>query len=429
MYISHLALDDFRSYRHDVIEFRSGTTVIIGPNGQGKTNLIEAISYLAHLSSHRVAADTALVRFPAPGEDEPVGAVVRAKAHVNDRERIVELEIIRGRANRARLNRNPVRPRQILGQIKVVLFAPEDLNIVKGDPSDRRRFLDEIGVQMWPTYAAVKSDLDRVLRQRGALLKQLGKDRRSGRTVDLTGLSIWNDQLVEYSRQIVSYRKRIVEALTQPANRLHDIVSEGARDLMIRYENSMEIVDVVGTDDVSAVAVSDPARYDTIMSQVLESVQNQEIQRGVNLIGPHRDDLGLWLDQMPVKGYASHGESWSVALALKLASFEVLTTDIQRGRNSRERPILILDDVFAELDENRRCALVSIMSEAEQVLITAAVEDDVPADLCADRIRIERDEVTGSQCVGVEYASKSEDADMSNVSSGNNPTKGVDIID
>lgn len=428
MYISHLALDDFRSYRHDVIEFRRGTTVIVGPNGQGKTNLIEAISYLAHLSSHRVAADTALVRFPAPGEAEPAGAVVRAKAHVFDRERIVELEIIRGRANRARLNRNPVRPRQILGQIRVVLFAPEDLNIVKGDPSDRRRFLDEIGVQMWPAYAAVKSDLDRVLRQRAALLKQLGKDRRSGRPVDLTGLSIWNEQLVDCSSQIVSYRKRILDALTQPANRLHHIVAEGARDLAIRYENSLEPVDLVDQGDISALAVDDRTRYIEAMQRALASVQNQEIQRGVNLIGPHRDDLGLWLDQMPVKGYASHGESWSVALALKLASFEVLTTDNQRGRHSRERPILILDDVFAELDENRRRALVSIMTEAEQVLITAAVEDDVPADLHADRIRIERDDTKGSTCVSVEHADHSDD-EAPVASSGADPKKEVDSVD
>ncbi|MDO5728416.1 MAG: DNA replication/repair protein RecF [Actinomycetaceae bacterium] len=420
MYISHLALDDFRSYIHDVIEFRRGVTVILGPNGQGKTNLIEAVNYLAHLSSHRVAADTALVRFPLPGDVAPAGAVIRAKVHAGDRERIVELEIVRGRANRARLNRNPIRPREILGQVKVVLFAPEDLNIVKGDPSDRRRFLDDMGIQMWPTYGVVKSDLDRILRQRAALLKQLGKDRRSGRPVDLAGLSIWNDQLIDASTQIVAYRQRLLDDLVEPANEMHHIVSEGARELTIAYENSLTQVDEIDAQTVSSLSATDPQRYSEMMKHALDTVCDQEINRGVNLVGPHRDDLGLWLDGMPVKGYASHGESWSVALSLKLGAFEVLSTDTHRARDGRERPILILDDVFAELDEYRRRALVRVMEKAEQVLITAAAQTDVPHALVTDIVKIERDGHAGSRCISAIRAS---DDNTGLPPSADNPTQ------
>lgn len=398
MFISHLALDDFRSYVHEVIEFQPGVTVILGANGQGKTNLVEAIAYLARFSSHRVAADTALVRFSQTDEEAPVGAVIRAKIHTAARERILELEIIKGRANRARLNRAQVRPRELLGEIKVVIFAPEDLTLVKGDPSDRRRFLDEMAIQMWPAYAAAKSDLDKILRQRGALLKQLGKDQRAGRSIDLSGLSIWDDQLVTCSTQVVHYRQILVNELASPLREIHDTVSAGSRQLAIQYDNSISTVDGIDASNVSSFAVDSFDRYENTMRTALAEVQESEIQRGVNLVGPHRDDLAMWLDDMPVKGYASHGESWSVALALKLASFDILTTHSERGGRKKETPILILDDVFSELDECRRQAVLHTMENAEQVIITAAVGTDLPANLEADVIRIDLTEC-GSRVV------------------------------
>lgn len=415
MFISHLALDDFRSYIHEVIKFQPGVTVILGANGQGKTNLVEAIGYLARFSSHRVAADTALVRFPHGNEQAPVGAVVRAKLHTATRERILELEIIKGRANRARLNRTQVRPRDLLGEIKVVIFAPEDLTLVKGDPSDRRRFLDEMAVQMWPAYAAIKSDLDKILRQRGALLKQLGKDRRAGRSIDLTGLSIWNDQLVTCSTQVVHHRMLLVNALSSPLKKIHDTVSSGARHLSIAYENSVNVVDEIDINDIGVAAVDDLHAYEETMRRALAAVEDSEIQRGVNLVGPHRDDLAMWLDNMPVKGYASHGESWSVALALKLASFDMLTAHSERVGRDRETPILILDDVFSELDEHRRQAVLRTMESAEQVIITAAVGTDLPQNLEANTIEIELTD-DGSQIVERELkSSKPENSEVDNI--------------
>lgn len=398
MYVSHLALDDFRSYRHQVIEFEPGTTVLLGPNGQGKTNLVEAIGYLASFSSHRVAADTALVRFPAPGEEPPAGAVIRAKVKTGDRDRILELEIIRGRANRARLNRTQVPPRELLGNLKAVVFAPEDLDLVKGDPAGRRRFLDEIAQQMWPVYAAIKSDFDRVSRQRSALLKQMRKDRRAGRHVDFTGLSIWNDQFVPLARQILAYRLRLVDLLRQPVKDAHDIVADQARDLELAYEHSLQEVDGIDIEGVARLSLDDPDAYEVALRTGLDLVAESEIARGVNLIGPHRDELAMTLDRMPVKGYSSHGESWSVALALRLGSFEALIEEPRFEGDEPQTPVLILDDVFSELDGNRREAVLDTITKAEQVFITAAVGTDLPESLDARTILVKLDKDLGTVC-------------------------------
>ncbi|MDO5049010.1 MAG: DNA replication/repair protein RecF [Actinomycetaceae bacterium] len=402
MYVSHLALDDFRSYKHQVIEFEPGITVLLGPNGQGKTNLVEAIAYLANFSSHRVAADTALVRFPSPEEEPAAGAVIRAKVNAGHRDRILELEIIRGRANRARLNRNQVRPRDLLGIVKAVVFAPEDLDLVKGDPAGRRRFLDEIAQQMWPVYGALKSDFDKVSRQRAALLKQMGKDRRSGRSVDFTGLTIWNDQYVPLSRQLLAYRLKLVDMLQSPVKAAHDIVADQARDLQIAYEHSLQEVDGIDIPDVARLALEDPNAYEQALRAGLDAVVDSEIARGVNLIGPHRDELAMTLDRMPVKGYASHGESWSVALALRLGSFETLIEEPRFEGDEPQTPILILDDVFSELDGMRRKAVLDTIMKAQQVFITVAVGTDLPEGLHARTILVRLDETEGTVCSPVD---------------------------
>ncbi|MDO5033816.1 MAG: DNA replication/repair protein RecF [Actinomycetaceae bacterium] len=396
MYVSHLALDDFRSYRQQVVEFRPGTTVLLGPNGQGKTNLVEAIAYLASFSSHRVAADTALVRFAKPGEEQPAGAVVRAKVHLGGRDRVLELEIIKGRANRAKLNRAPVRPTELLGIVKVVIFAPEDLDLVKGDPAGRRRFMDEIAGQMWPVFTAIKSDFDKVSRQRAALLKQMGKDRRAGRSLDFTGLQIWNDQYVPLARSILAYRLKVLDSLYAPVRAAHEVVSEQARELDLSYSHSLETIDEIDKQDLARLSITDPALYEQELLRGLDEVLDQEIARGVNLLGPHRDDLLLTLDSMPVKGYASHGESWSVALSLRLGSFDALIGEPDLNGVS-ETPILILDDVFSELDGRRREAVLRTIEKAEQVFITAAVGTDLPAELDAEVLDVRLDKVSGTE--------------------------------
>ena len=368
MRVSHVALDDFRSYRHAVVEFAPGTTVLLGSNGQGKTNLVEAVSYLSAFSSHRVSAEQALVRLPlSPDEPQPGGAVVRVRlVTAGERETVIELEIVRGKANRAKVNRTQVRPREVLGLLKSVVFSPEDLQIVRGDPQVRRQFLDDLLIQQHPLIAQVKTDFDKVARQRAALMKSAQAQLRRGFTPDFSTVEVWDDTFAQLSAQLSLARVGLVEELRGPAAHAYEEIGGSPRKLDIEFLASQGNCPVGG--DVATIAGE--------LKEILASSRMKEAERGVNLFGAHRDDLKLTLGGMPVKGYASHGETWSVALSLRLGSFELLSRD-------GDTPILILDDVFAELDSSRRAGLTRMITEAEQVLITAAVADDVPQELHA----------------------------------------------
>ena len=368
MPVSHVALDDFRSYRHAVVEFAPGTTVLLGSNGQGKTNLVEAVSYLSAFSSHRVSAEQALVRLPlSPDEPQPGGAVVRVRlVTAGERETVIELEIVRGKANRAKVNRTQVRPREVLGLLKSVVFSPEDLQIVRGDPQVRRQFLDDLLIQQHPLIAQVKSDFDKVARQRAALMKSAQAQLRRGFTPDFSTVEVWDDTFAQLSAQLSLARVGLVEELRGPAAHAYEEIGGSPRKLDIEFLASQGNCPVDG--DVATIAGE--------LKEILASSRMKEAERGVNLFGAHRDDLKLTLGGMPVKGYASHGETWSVALSLRLGAFELLSRD-------GDTPILILDDVFAELDSSRRAGLTRMITEAEQVLITAAVADDVPQELHA----------------------------------------------
>ena len=368
MRVSHVALDDFRSYRHAVVEFAPGTTVLLGSNGQGKTNLVEAVSYLSAFSSHRVSAEQALVRLPlSPDEPQPGGAVVRVRlVTAGERETVIELEIVRGKANRAKVNRTQVRPREVLGLLKSVVFSPEDLQIVRGDPQVRRQFLDDLLIQQHPLIAQVKTDFDKVARQRAALMKSAQSQLRRGFTPDFSTVEVWDDTFAQLSAQLSLARVGLVEELRGPAAHAYEEIGGSPRKLDIEFLASQGNCPVDG--DVATIAGE--------LKEILASSRMKEAERGVNLFGAHRDDLKLTLGGMPVKGYASHGETWSVALSLRLGAFELLSRD-------GDTPILILDDVFAELDSSRRAGLTRMITEAEQVLITAAVADDVPQELHA----------------------------------------------
>ena len=368
MRVSHVALDDFRSYRHAVVEFAPGTTVLLGSNGQGKTNLVEAVSYLSAFSSHRVSAEQALVRLPlSPDEAQPGGAVVRVRlVTAGERETVIELEIVRGKANRAKVNRTQVRPREVLGLLKSVVFSPEDLQIVRGDPQVRRQFLDDLLIQQHPLIAQVKSDFDKVARQRAALMKSAQSQLRRGFTPDFSTVEVWDDTFAQLSAQLSLARVGLVEELRGPAAHAYEEIGGSPRKLDIEFLASQGNCPVGG--DLATIAAE--------LKEILASSRIKEAERGVNLFGAHRDDLKLTLGGMPVKGYASHGETWSVALSLRLGAFELLSRD-------GDTPILILDDVFAELDSSRRAGLTRMITEAEQVLITAAVADDVPQELHA----------------------------------------------
>ena len=368
MRVSHVALDDFRSYRHAVVEFAPGTTVLLGSNGQGKTNLVEAVSYLSAFSSHRVSAEQALVRLPlSPDEAQPGGAVVRVRlVTAGERETVIELEIVRGKANRAKVNRTQVRPREVLGLLKSVVFSPEDLQIVRGDPQVRRQFLDDLLIQQHPLIAQVKSDFDKVARQRAALMKSAQSQLRRGFTPDFSTVEVWDDTFAQLSAQLSLARVGLVEELRGPAAHAYEEIGGSPRKLDIEFLASQGNCPIGG--DLATIAGE--------LKEILASSRMKEAERGVNLFGAHRDDLKLTLGGMPVKGYASHGETWSVALSLRLGAFELLSRD-------GDTPILILDDVFAELDSSRRAGLTRMITEAEQVLITAAVADDVPQELHA----------------------------------------------
>lgn len=368
MRVSHVALDDFRSYRHAVVEFAPGTTVLLGSNGQGKTNLVEAVSYLSAFSSHRVSAEQALVRLPlSPDEPQPGGAVIRVRlVTAGERETVIELEIVRGKANRAKVNRTQVRPREVLGLLKSVVFSPEDLQIVRGDPQVRRQFLDDLLIQQHPLIAQVKNDFDKVARQRAALMKSAQSQLRRGFTPDFSTVEVWDDTFAQLSAQLSLARVGLVDELRGPAAHAYEEIGGSPRKLDIEFLASQGNCPVGG--DLATIAGE--------LKEILASARMKEAERGVNLFGAHRDDLKLTLGGMPVKGYASHGETWSVALSLRLGAFELLSRD-------GDTPILILDDVFAELDSSRRAGLTRMITGAEQVLITAAVADDVPQELHA----------------------------------------------
>lgn len=416
MRVMHLSLSDFRNYRSAEVGFSPGLNLIIGRNGQGKTNLVEAIGYFAALRSHRVANDAAMIR---AGADT---AVARMRVAVNDREASLEIELNRSGPNRAQVNRNQVRPRELMRWFSTVLFAPEDLMIARGEPSLRRRFLDDAIVARNPAMISVLSDYERVVRQRTSLLKSA---RASGvrSALDAT-LDIWDRQLVELGSRIMFERRALVARLLRP-------LSEGYGRLIDQdHAPGLSLVETVGAADrdVSRETAEDPSSHAesaSVSRETIESdfraalgvVRQQELERGSTLVGPHRDDLSFALNGLPVKGYASHGESWSFVLALRLALAALLREESAAGD-----PVIILDDVFAELDNGRRQRLMAAVGDYEQVIVTAAVEEDVPTGPGWNIVRIAggavvSDEDSGAGDVGAVNAGAA-DADPRHPDSG-----------
>jgi DNA replication and repair protein RecF len=374
LHVSHLSLVDFRSYAGLELEFEPGVCVLVGPNGHGKTNVVEAVGYLATHGSHRVAQDQPLVRIGAQS------AVIRAAVHHEDRSVLLELEINPGKSNRARVNRNAVtKTRDALGYLRTVLFAPEDLALVKGDPAHRRQFLDELLVARTPRLAAVRADYERALKQRNALLRSAAQMRRANRgaAVDMSTLDLWDGHLASAGAHLLAARLELVEALNPLVGKGYGTIA-GRDSAILEYRASFELSTTRGTP------VDESALHDALIAALIAG-RKEEIERGMTLVGPHRDELALLLDHghgpVPAKAYASHGESWSFALSAKLAAFELL-------RAEAIEPVLILDDVFAELDSSRRAQLAQVAASAQQVLITAAVDEDVPESLSGMRYRV-----------------------------------------
>jgi DNA replication and repair protein RecF len=373
MYVRQLGLVDFRSYAEAEVDLGPGVSAFVGPNGQGKTNLVEAVGFLATQRSHRVAADQALVRHGA------ARALLRSVLRRGEREVRLEVEINPGTANRARVNKAPVnRTRDALGILRAVVFAPEDIAIVKGDPAERRRFLDDLLVAQRPRLAGTRSDYDRILKQRNTLLKSASTRYRGQADAATVGtLDVWDRHLADAGADLVAARLRLVGALQPHVAARYRRVSEtvekagGGNDVTVTYVSSGG----ADLEDLSRDELRD------LLVEQLAARRDDEIDRGLTLVGPHRDELSLSLGSLPVRGYASHGESWSFTLALKLAAFEVLRAD-------DDDPVLILDDVFAELDDHRRARLGELVAGVEQVLITAAVAADVPSTLDSERFDV-----------------------------------------
>jgi DNA replication and repair protein RecF len=419
VHVSRLALTDFRSYRTVDLRLEPGPTSFTGPNGRGKTNLLEAVGYVATLGSHRAATDAPLVRRGAER------AIVRAQADAAvGKPALVEIEINPGRANRARLNRAPVRrPREILGALRAVLFAPEDLALVRGDPGERRRFLDDLLVARFPRFAGIRSDYERVLRQRTALLKsaRAAPARSSASGGMMATLDTWDEHLARAGAPLIAGRMELTAALRPLAAKAYAQIADGGGETEMSYRQSSGLHAPAGPaagggepgspqrpaaqdhddagdddadrDDAGRDAGRDDAGDDDAgdedvvavlasgLREAMREARAEELDRGVCLVGPHRDEMELSVSGMPARGYASHGESWSLALALRLGSYELLRSD-------GEDPVLMLDDVFAELDAGRRARLAELTASAEQVLVTAAVRADVPAVLAATQYEV-----------------------------------------
>ncbi|GAB3267859.1 DNA replication/repair protein RecF [Sinomonas notoginsengisoli] len=413
MYVERLSLTDFRSYAQLDLELSPGATVLVGQNGVGKTNLVEALGMLSTLSSHRVSSDVPLVRFGAER------ALVRAGFVRGSQRSTLELEINPGRSNRGRVNRGgTVRARDLLGIARTVLFAPEDLSLVKGDPSARRRFLDELLTVLLPHLAGTRADYDRVLKQRNALLKSAraarfsrrapvaDRDSPGGATVEST-LDVWDTHLARAGARLLAARLKLVDRLGPHLDAAYAQLTDGSKVAHAVYRSSVDGAVADTEEDAhdaghAPSSASEPAAgpaagiggslaglgVDEIAERFLAALaaaRRRELERGLTLVGPHRDDLELLLGEAPAKGFASHGETWSFALALRLASYYVMLDD---SAVAGDEPILILDDVFAELDAERRARLAAIVVKAEQVLVTAAVDADIPPELGGRRIRV-----------------------------------------
>ena len=379
MIVEHLNLVDFRNYATADLTLHAGPNVLVGLNGQGKTNLAEAVVFLATLGSHRVSSDAPMVR------DGQEYAIIRARLSHGERRVLVEVQLNRQGSNKARINGSPSKTNELPRYAHVVLFAPEDLQIVRGDPSSRRRFVDQLLIQRTPRLSAVLADYDRVLKQRNALLKSARARGIKGEA--LSTLDVWDDKLVSLGSEIIVARQRLAADLQKPVADAYAAIAGADHQPQLEWALSVRGADpeedAGRSESEEAAAVETTADIAEMFRASLHTKRSSELDRGLTLTGPHRDDLILRVRSLPVKGYASHGESWSVALALRLASAELLRSESPAGD-----PVLILDDVFAELDANRRQRLADLTAGYEQVVVTAAVEEDIPEVLHAHVVRI-----------------------------------------
>jgi len=385
MFVKHLTLSHFRNHKNTEIAFEPGVNLLVGPNGQGKTNVVEAIEYVSTLSSHRVAGYQPLIN------KDSSQAIIRLKVSHETRDVLVDLEINRDNPNQLRINQSPIpKMRDVLGTVYSVVFAPEDIDIVKRDPSNRRSFIDQLLIQFAPRMSGVISDYERVLKQRNTLLKTARQTGAKGSA--LSTLDAWDESLIKFGSEIIQSRLNLIDRLKPLLTEAYQAIAISNNEPSILMKSSLlgqAVVDDYEEAELEHLTLDELQKVPEIYREKLAAVRGKELERGITLIGPHRDDLVLMLGDLPAKGYASHGESWSYALALRLASAKLLAAESKTGD-----PVVILDDVFAELDAGRRERLASLVADNEQVIITAAVAEDVPASLKATVFNVRESVVT-----------------------------------
>lgn len=385
MFVKHLTLSHFRNHKNTEIELEPGVNLLVGPNGQGKTNVVEAIEYVSTLSSHRVAGYQPLIHKDA------ASAIIRLRVSHETRDVLVDLELHRDNQNQLRINQSPIpRMRDVLGTVNSVVFAPEDIDIVKRDPSNRRSFIDQLLIQFSPRMAGVISDYERVLKQRNTLLKTARSTGAKGSA--LSTLDAWDESLVRFGSEIVVERLLLLDRVKPYLTEAYQAIAVTNNEPSVLMKSSLlgaEVVDDFEDSELEYLELKDVEHVQDLYRAKLATVRTKELERGITLIGPHRDDLVLLLGDLPAKGYASHGESWSYALALRLASARLLRDESKTGD-----PVVILDDVFAELDAGRRDRLANLVADNEQVIITAAVPEDVPSSLKATVFQVSEGRVT-----------------------------------
>jgi len=385
MFVKHLTLSHFRNHKNTEIAFEPGVNLLVGPNGQGKTNVVEAIEYVSTLSSHRVAGYQPLIN------KDSSQAIIRLKVSHETRDVLVDLELNRDNPNQLRINQSPIpKMRDVLGTVYSVVFAPEDIDIVKRDPSNRRSFIDQLLIQFAPRMSGVISDYERVLKQRNTLLKTARQTGAKGSA--LSTLDAWDESLIKFGSEIIQSRLNLIDRLKPLLTEAYQAIAISNNEPSILMKSSLlgqAVVDDYEEAELEHLTLDELQKVPEIYREKLAAVRGKELERGITLIGPHRDDLVLMLGDLPAKGYASHGESWSYALALRLASAKLLAAESKTGD-----PVVILDDVFAELEAGRRERLASLVADNEQVIITAAVAEDVPASLKATVFNVRESVVT-----------------------------------
>jgi DNA replication and repair protein RecF len=366
MRIVTTSLVGWRNYEQQSFEFTGSPTILLGANGQGKTNFVEALVYVALGRSHRTALDSVLV---GSGRDH---AIVRVVAEHAQRRLTVDIKVTASGGNEIRLNGVPTKRKDVVRLLPLVLFAPEDLEIIRGDPEQRRTFLADLATESAATQVADLAEYDRVLRQRNSLLKTIRMAHGDNSTLDT-----WTDSLVQVGARVMIARRRIVEALEPLASAQYSAISSSDDRLTLALAESI----APGTPD---------AGVPTALAAAFTAKRADEIERGTTLIGPHRDDLTISLNGLAARTHSSQGEAWSCALSLRLAMIDFL-----RARSAVGDPVVILDDVFAELDPERRTRLGKHVRGIEHLIITTADETTIPSDLTGVIHRVSKGRIDG----------------------------------